>query len=145
MPVDVEEIIQIDTSSDFDGNGQNPAPLSLSSTGVAPGTYTNATVTVDSKGRVTAISSGSASYNPEITVIGSATYEVDERNIVEYILIIPNSSGSVRVGTDVGLGDILQEDVINGIDLFIQVTWYNQDGYTMHFTGSNFTAKIYFK
>lgn len=141
MPVDVEEIIQIDTSSDFDGNGQNPTPLSLSSTGVAPGTYTNATVTVDSKGRVTAISSGSASYNPEIPVIGSATYEIDADKIIDKIIIKPTATGNCKIGTTSGGNEIFDEDMTNGVDVPFFRPQYYSSSTTIYFTG-NFIAKL---
>ncbi|CAB4161281.1 hypothetical protein UFOVP732_42 [uncultured Caudovirales phage] len=49
----------ITLSGDITGSGATSIGATLANTGVAAGTYTNATVTVDSKGRVTSASSGS--------------------------------------------------------------------------------------
>ena len=50
----------ITLTGDVTGSGTGTFSTQLSDTGVTPGTYSLATVTVDSKGRVTGISSGSA-------------------------------------------------------------------------------------
>ena len=52
---------QITTTGGLQGGGDlsTDRELSLTDTGVTPGTYTNATVTVDAKGRITSIISGS--------------------------------------------------------------------------------------
>lgn len=49
----------ITISGDASGSGSTAISLALANSGVTAGTYTNATVTVDAKGRVTSASSGS--------------------------------------------------------------------------------------
>jgi hypothetical protein len=61
----------ISISGDVTGTGTTSISLTLASSGVVAGTYT--TVTVDSKGRVTAGSNGSSSYT---IVTSSANYNV---------------------------------------------------------------------
>lgn len=48
----------VNTSSPITGNGSIGSPVALSNSTATPGTYTNATVTVDAKGLVQSISSG---------------------------------------------------------------------------------------
>jgi phage-related tail fiber protein len=69
-------------TGDVTGSGTNPINLSLANTGVAAGTYTLATLVVDAKGRVLAVSNGSAVGGSNGTVtsvsaVGSADIHVN--------------------------------------------------------------------
>jgi phage-related tail fiber protein len=68
-------------SASFDGTANASVAVSLSNTGVVAGQYETATVTVDSKGRITAITSGSTASSIRTvktfnTVNGVSTYVV---------------------------------------------------------------------
>jgi hypothetical protein len=59
----------ITVSGDASGSGSNAIALTLADTGVSPGVYTVATVQVDSKGRVVAISNGTANGTGTVTSV----------------------------------------------------------------------------
>jgi hypothetical protein len=86
----------ITLSGDITGSGATAITATLANSGVSAGTYTNATVTVDAKGRVTAASSGSngVAYAARAWVNFNGTGTVAIR-----------ASGNVSSITDNGTGD----------------------------------------
>jgi len=67
-------VTSVSGSGGISGTVTTSGSLSLSNSGVSAGTYTNATVTVDSKGRVTSASSGSSGTSLNILAKGVMAY-----------------------------------------------------------------------
>ena len=77
-------VTSVSGSGGISGSVTTTGSLSLSSSGVTAGTYTNATVTVDSKGRVTSASTGSSGSGINVIAKGIATSSGNFGNLWQF-------------------------------------------------------------
>ena len=77
-------VTSVSGSGGISGSVTTTGSLSLSSSGVTAGTYTNATITVDTKGRVTSASTGSSGSGINVIAKGIATSSGNFGNLWQF-------------------------------------------------------------
>lgn len=82
-------------TGDVIATGPGSANAVLAPTGVTTGTFTNATVTVDAKGRITAAASGSATVNSAAldAAFGNTRGSILTRSVSGWVILIPGADG----------------------------------------------------
>lgn len=79
-----------------------------------------------------------------LNVAGTGVYSVGAGKLMEVVVVDSVAGGSVKVGTSVGGGQVIDDAVSAGVPGVFRVDFYSKNAGSVYFTGT-FTVKIYLR